>query len=114
MKYLSTRQGLAEMEVTVSSVSFQKGEADAMVHFQAKGNTNPAEGLDMKYVLVQQGSAWVVKGRAGNGAGHGAGSMGAPHGANMPSMTPNAPAGALPPGHPPVSGQSPAPDGPAK
>lgn len=115
MKYLATRQGLAEMDVSVSSVSFQKGEADAVVHFQAKGNSNPAEGLDMKYTLVQQGNAWVVKGRTGDGAGHGSGAMGAPHGATMPPMvSPNSTPGALPPGHPPVSGQSPAPEGQVK
>jgi len=97
MKYLSSRQGLSAMDVSVVSVSFRENEADATVHFQAKGSNNPASGIDMKYVLERHGNEWVVRGRAGMGQGsnpHGGGMGTNPHGATgMP---------ALPPGHPAI------------
>ena len=99
MKYLASRQGLTAMDVSVVSVSFRENEADATVHFQAKGSTNPASGIDMKYVLERHGNEWVVKGRSGMGQGanpHG-GMGGNPHGGTgMPS---------LPPGHPAIPPQ---------
>ncbi len=102
LKYLSTRQGLVDMDVTVTSVSFQADRADATVHFQAKGNTSAGAGLDMKYVLLRKGAAWVVQSREGNGAAHGS-QM--PSDSRIPSGHPGMPASPgtqLPPGHPAV------------
>jgi hypothetical protein len=102
-KYLASRSGLSAMDVSVTSVSFHDNEADATVHFQAKGSGAINAGLDMKYVLERKGNEWVVKGRPGMGEGgnpHG-GAMGAnPHGGGMPT---------LPPGHPavPSGGEAP-------
>jgi len=101
MKYLSKRNDLAAMDVTVPSVQFRGNEADAKVHFQAKNNSSPAAAMDIMYVLERKGEEWEVKGRSGAG--------GAPHGAVAPSgqMPPSgggAPDGAkLPPGHPSVA-----------
>ena len=98
MNYLAKKSGLSSMDVTITSVSFKKDEADAVVHFQAKGSSAPGSGLDIPYILERKGNEWVVKARAGSVRGanpHGdAGGMGAnPHGAGTP---------ALPPGHPAV------------
>jgi hypothetical protein len=105
MNYLAKKPGLSAMDVNVTSVSFRQNEADATVHFQAKGSTGPSGGISMKYILERKGNEWVVKARTGMGAGanphgdaanpHGdMGGMGAnPHGGGMP---------ALPPGHPAI------------
>lgn len=92
MKYLSQRSDLAAMDVSVAAVTFHGDEAEATVHFQAKGNTAPGAGLTMPYVLERKGSEWVVKGKSGNSQ-HGMGATGMPEG-NGESM---------PPGHPVVS-----------
>jgi hypothetical protein len=97
MNYLSKRSGLTAMDVSIASVSFRRDEADATVHFQAKGSDSAASGIDMHYILERKGNEWVVKGRTGMGRGanpHGdMGGAGAnPHGGSM----------ALPPGHPAV------------
>jgi hypothetical protein len=115
MSYLSKRSDLLAMDVSVSSVAFQKDEATAQVHFQAKGNSSPTAGMTMQYVLERKDGGWVVKGRTGASAAHGAG----PTGVNMPppgqGTSPGSmdgmpriarPGGAgsngLPPGHPSV------------
>lgn len=101
MKYLSTKSGLStsSMDISVTSVSFRGNEADAVVHFQAKGSNDASSGINMKYILERSGSEWVVKGRAGSAAG-GAN----PHG-GMGAMPPTG-APALPPGHPAIPPQS--------
>ena len=86
------------MDVSVAEVKFNGEEAEATVHFQAKGNAAPGAGLTMPYVLERKGNEWVVKGKSGN-AQHGMGATGMP-GANGES---------LPPGHPVVSPGSGAP-----
>ncbi len=96
-KYLAKRPDLSSMDVAVKSVSFRKNEADATVHFQAKGTTAPNSGMEMKYVLERKGDEWVVKGRTGNHAQMPPG-MESPHGGSMEP-------GGLPPGHPPIGGQ---------
>jgi len=92
LKYLSQRNDLAAMDVTVAGVTFHGDEAEATVHFQAKGNAAPGAGLTMPYVLERKGNEWVVKGKSGNSQ-HGMGATGMP-GANGET---------LPPGHPVVS-----------
>ncbi len=103
MKYLASRQGLVAMDVSITSVSFQADRCDATVHFQAKGNTSPGAGLDMKYQLIKKGSEWVVQGREGSGAAHG---QNMAPGSQMPPGHPTEPGNgtALPPGHPSVPG----------
>jgi hypothetical protein len=108
LNYLSKRQDLGKMDVTVSKVAFRQNEADATVHFQARPEKPKSEkdsnttntGIDFQYVLERKGNEWVVKGKA-VGTGHGAGGgmesphgMGGPPGGGMPAP--------LPPGHPTV------------
>jgi hypothetical protein len=116
MSYLTKRSDLLAMDVSVSSVAFRQDEATAQVHFQAKGNSSPAAGMTMQYVLERKDGQWVVKGRAGANSAHGAGAMpnassqgnspgpldGMPHTA-LPG---GAAAAGLPPGHPTVSSDS--------
>jgi hypothetical protein len=89
--YLSARKNLnvASMNVDVTSVSFKKDEAEAVVAFTSKGAGGP--GMTMRYTLERKGSRWVVKNRPDQGSN--------PHGGAMP-----APPSELPPGHPSVSG----------
>jgi hypothetical protein len=118
MTYLAKRSDLLAMDVSVTSVEFQKDEATATVHFQAKGNSSPGAGMNMQYVLQRNGSQWVVQGKAGANAAHGAngppptgmpqpapGSSGAGSIGAMPNLPPpgGAGAGSLPPGHPTVT-----------
>jgi hypothetical protein len=110
--YLSKRQDLLAMDVSVASVTYKENEATATVHFQAKGNNAPGSGMDMQYVLDRKGNQWVVRGRAGDSP-HGSQGMGMPQG---PAGA-GGPGGAgsigampdtLPPGHPTTgSGASP-------
>jgi hypothetical protein len=72
MTYLAKRSDLLAMDVSVNSVAFQQDEATAQVHFQAKGNSSPQAGMTMQYVLEHKDGQWVVKGRAGASAAHGA------------------------------------------
>jgi hypothetical protein len=110
MNYLSKRPDLLTMDVSVTSVAYRKDDATALVHFQAKGASSAATGMDMQYVLERKNNEWVVKGRAGNSP-HGTESTGLPQGVPpspngggsigaMPNTRP--PSGALPPGHPPI------------
>lgn len=86
---------LDSMDIELTSVVFRDNEADATVAFQAKGNTDPAAGMQMRYTLERQGNRWVVKEKAGAGdSGHGMD----PHGS-----TGGGSPGAMPPGHPPVT-----------
>lgn len=114
MSYLSKRSDLLAMDVSISSVAFSQDEATAQVHFQAKGNNSPAAGMTMQYVLERKEGQWVVKGRSGSSAAHGAGATGvniAPGQATSPGSldgmpriaTPGGPEStSLPPGHPSV------------
>jgi hypothetical protein len=88
-EYLENRAGLdiKSMDVKISSVSFRAKEAEATVHFQAKGSTDPAGSMQMRYVLEQKDGKWVVKGRSGMSE----------HGSPSPGG-----GGGLPPGHPPT------------
>jgi hypothetical protein len=72
MSYLSKRSDLVAMDVSVASVAFKEDEATAQVRFQAKGNDSPAAGMTMQYVLERKDGQWVVKGRTGTSAAHGA------------------------------------------
>jgi hypothetical protein len=107
MTYLSKRSDLLAMDVSVTSVSSHQDEATAEVHFQAKGNSSPAAGMTMQYVLERKGGQWVVKGRTGSGASHGASGPAVnsvPGQGTLPGSLDGMPA--LPPGHPSVSSDS--------
>jgi len=114
MSYLSKRSDLLAMDVSVNSVAFRDDEATAQVHFQAKGNSSPAAGMTMQYVLERKDGQWVVKGKTGANSAHGANAtpgQGAMPGQldGMPRIP--APGGSgsgatLPPGHPAVSPDS--------
>ncbi len=109
MSYLSKRSDLLAMDVSVTSVAFRQDEATAQVHFQAKGNSSPAAGMTMQYVLERKDGQWVVKGRTGASDTHGANAPGASPGAldGMPGIpVPGGSAASLPPGHPTVSSDS--------
>jgi hypothetical protein len=120
MSYLSKRNDLLAMDVSVAAVRFHEDEATAEVHFQAKGNNSPAAGMTMQYVLERKDGQWVVKGRTGSNASHGASAPGVnsvPGQGNlpgsldgMPSLPPGHPGSGtpqdLPPGHPSVSPDS--------
>src|ERR1700736_3299163 len=72
LSYLAKRSDLTAMDVAVSTVSFHKDEANATVHFQAKGSPDPGAGMEIKYILERKGDQWVVKGRSSMaGSGHG-------------------------------------------
>ena len=107
LRYLAKRGDLSAMDVSIASVSFRSDEADAVVHFQSKNANGPGSGIDMKYVLVRNGSQWDVKGRAG-GPARGANPHGDLGGAANPHGDMGAAPGALPPGHPPITPQPPA------
>lgn len=111
--HLSSRSGLdvKSMQIDVTSVSFRKDEADAVVSFRPKGAPSGNAGMQMNYTLERKGNRWVVKGRRDSGMSpHGgmgnppAGMM-PPQGGMPPSVAPNA---AMPPNHPPMQrGQAP-------
>jgi hypothetical protein len=107
MTYLAKRSDLLAMDVSVTSVSFRQDEATAEVHFQAKGNSSPAAGMTMQYVLERKDGQWAVKGRTGSNSAHGASGPGVnsvPGQGTLPGALDGMPA--LPPGHPSVSSDS--------
>jgi len=82
LDYLASRKDLniGSMDVTVNSVQFNGNKADANISFSPKG-TPASAGMAMRYQLEQQGSKWVVVGRADSGhAGSVAPGAANPHG----------------------------------
>ena len=112
LNYLAKRSDLSAMDVAVSDVSFHKDEANATVHFQAKGSPDTGAGMEIKYILERKGDQWVVKGRSSMaGSGHGVPAGG--DAGQLPSGHPAVPGArgsspALPPGHPPLGQPPPA------
>jgi hypothetical protein len=107
VKHLSERKNLdldmSAMNVEVTSVTFRKDEAEAVISFAPKG-APAAQGMSMKYTLERKGNEWAVKGRAAAG-GMGHGGAAAPAAGELPPGHPPAAGGAeLPAGHPPVGG----------
>jgi hypothetical protein len=95
LERLETRSGLdlQSLEVTTTSVSFDKNLAYATVAFHPKGESNVNSGMSIKYTLENREGKWVVV-SVGGMPGHGV-----PNGASG--------AGELPPGHPPVDSSNP-------
>lgn len=104
LERLQTRSGLDlnSLDVTTTSVSFEKNLAYATVAFHPKGDSRVNSGMVMKYTLEDRDNKWVVI-KVGDAQGH-ARMGGTGEGADQ-----------LPPGHPAVDAMNPhgggAPDG---
>jgi hypothetical protein len=85
---------LKALDVTTTSVSFEKNKAYATVAFHPKGDPSVNSGMTVKYTLEEQGGKWVVV-NVGDSQGHGLAGHDAMEGSS------------LPPGHPPVNPTSP-------
>lgn len=85
---------LKGLDVTTTSISFDKNMAYATVAFHPKGDSSVSHGMEMKYTLEQRDGQWqVVK-------------VSDPHG--NPARSPSADMGGqLPPGHPSLEGAPP-------
>lgn len=104
---ISKSFNVANMDVTVDSVSFRDKEADATVTFSLKGQATH-QGMTMRYVMERHDdNQWYIKSRA-NAAGGGAEGGGGGVPAGHPGIG-SAPGGAmaasgsklnLPPDHP--------------
>ncbi len=88
---LQTRSGLDvnSLDITTTSVTFDKNMAYATVAFHPKGDTSLNSGMTMKYTLEARDGKWTVV-NVGDSQGH--------HG-----MQGDSSGAALPPGHPPVA-----------
>lgn len=88
---LQTRSGLDlnSLDITTTSVSFDKNMAHATIAFHPKGDPNLNSGMVMNYTLEARDGKWVVV-NVGDSQGHGM--MGHPSARDAQ----------LPPGHPPV------------
>jgi hypothetical protein len=96
LQRLQTRSGLDlnSLDVTTTSVSFDKNLAYASVAFHPKGDSNVSSGMLMNYTLENRDGKWVVL-KVGDSQGHaGMGQTGSA-------------AGQLPPGHPPLDSTDP-------
>ena len=95
LEHVGNKTGLDlnSLDVTTTSVSFDKNMAYATVAFHPKGDTAVSHGMAMKYTLENRGGKWVVVG-VSNPQG---GVMGQSSGGSQ-----------LPPGHPPLDGAGPA------
>ena len=109
VEYLNARAAqtglnMAQMEVQITTLAFERDQARAGVAFRLKDG-NDGGGMQMSYTLDRKGNKWVVRGRQDGANPHGAG--GALPGA-LPGGLPGDPgAGGMPPGHPVVgSGDS--------
>lgn len=96
MQRLQTNTGLDvnSLDITTTSVTFDKNKAFATVAFHPKDDPSINSGMTMRYTLEERNRKWVVVSVA-DSQGHG-----------LPG---SAAAGAddLPPGHPPVNSAMP-------
>jgi hypothetical protein len=83
---------LKSLDITTTSVRFDKNLAFATVAFHPKDDPRVDHGMQMKYTLEDRDGKWVVV-RVGDSQGHGFGSGGS-----------TAAGSTLPPGHPSVDG----------
>lgn len=102
MEHLTKVSGLdtKAMKIDLGNVGFRENEADVTVTFVPNG-ADPSQGMQMSYTLERKGEAWVVKSKRGSGGAGGGGGAMPGHGGSAPTAPP---AGAMPPGHPPVPG----------
>ena len=96
LERLQSRSGLdlKSLDVTTTSVSFDKNLAYARVAFHPKGDTNVSSGMLMNYTLENRDGKWEVI-QVGDSQGH---AMSGRMGSNRPE---------LPPGHPPIDSADP-------
>jgi hypothetical protein len=94
----STGLDLKSLDVTTTSVSFDKNLAYATVAFHPKDDSSITSAMTMKYTLEERDGKWVVVNVA-DSQGHGLDGHGA-SGARQ-----------LPAGHPPIDGAVPAASG---
>src|SRR3954447_20477035 len=99
MDRIQTKTGLdlKGLDVTTTSVSFEKNMAYATVAFHPKGDASVSHGMEMKYTLEQHDGQWQVVNVAD------------PHG--NPARPPSGAGGNLPPGHLSVEGGTPSHQG---
>jgi hypothetical protein len=96
---------LNSLDITTTSVSFNKNMAFATVAFHPKADPSVNHGMTMKYTLEDRGGKWVVVNVANS---QGSGMMGHPDAGTdaLPAGHPSVGSGSeLPPGHPPVNGR---------
>jgi hypothetical protein len=84
---------LKNLDVTTTSVSFEKNMAYATVAFHPKGDASVSHGMEMKYTLEQRDGQWQVV------------TVSDPRG--NPARSPSGMGGQLPPGHPSIEGAAP-------
>lgn len=106
---LQTRSGLDlnSLDITTTSVSFNKNMAYATVAFRPKGDPRVDNGMVMKYTLEDRDGKWVVV-NVGDSQGHGTTGHGSGNSTQLPPGHPTVSGDRLPPGHPPLTGNSPA------
>jgi hypothetical protein len=111
---------LSAMNMDVTNVSVQGNQAQAQVEFRPKSGGAPGARMQVSYSLEKQNGMWVVQNTQAMG-----GSIQHPGPGANPNMIPSSPSSgsmpnfhdlvpggaggggtALPPGHPPVNGQS--------
>jgi hypothetical protein len=99
MKRLETHSGLdlKSLDVTTTSVAFDKNMAYATVAFHQKGDASVNSGMVMKYTLENRDGNWTVV-KVGNMQENATG------GSALPPGHPQV--GNLPPGHPQVGNKS--------
>jgi hypothetical protein len=106
------------MDMHITNVSMQGNQAQAQVEFRPKSGGPPGAGMQVSYSLEKQNGLWVVRNTQPMG-----GSIQHPGPGENPYSNGNAPpsgslpnfrdlvqrggsSNALPPGHPPINGQS--------
>lgn len=97
VEYLSAKAGqtglnMAQMDVEITSLAFERDQARAGVAFRLKDG-NDGGGMQMSYTLDRKGNKWVVRGRQDGANPHGAGGA-------IPGALPEG--ATMPPGHPVV------------
>jgi hypothetical protein len=85
---------LNKLDITTTSVSFDKNMAYATVAFHKKGDSSLDSGMAMTYTLENRGGKWAVV------------KVGDSHGRSVAEQAPHG-AGELPPGHPPLDSVNP-------
>ncbi len=95
LEHVQKKAGLdvSSLDVTTTSVSFDKNMAYATVAFHQRGDTVVGHGMTMRYTLEDSGGKWIVVGRNNPTA---SGAMGQSSGGSS-----------LPPGHPSLDGAGP-------
>ncbi len=110
---LQTRSGLDlnTIDITTTSVNFDKNKAFATVAFHPKGDSNVNSGMIMKYTLEDRDGKWVVV-SVNDSQGHGIGGRSATSSGQLPpghpslDQMPQSSSTQLPPGHPALNSAS--------